>query len=148
MKLMDTTIISPVACEVPHYEAVCRLMGQLTTRSIAFSLEDYQRLLASPSSKLFLLSCEDRVVGMLTVGMYASPTGTKAWIEDVVVDESLRGSGLGRVLVEHAIAFCKEEGIDTVYLTSNPKRVAANALYQAVGFVRKETNMYKMDLNK
>lgn len=148
MKLMDTTIISPVACEVPHYEAVCRLMGQLTTRSVAFSLEDYQRLLASPSSKLFLLFCEDRVVGMLTVGMYASPTGTKAWIEDVVVDESLRGSGLGRVLVEHVIAFCKEEGIDTVYLTSNPKRVAANALYQAVGFVRKETNMYKMDLNK
>ena len=87
-------------------------------------------------------------MGMLTVGMYASPTGTKAWIEDVVVDESLRGSGLGRRLVNRAIDYCREEGIDTVYLTSNPKRVAANALYQSVGFVRKETNMYKMDLKK
>ena len=123
-------------------------MGQLTARSIAFTAEDYRQLLESPSSKLFLLLGEGGVVGMLTVGMYASPTGTKAWIEDVVVDESLRGSGLGRRLVEHAIDYCREEGIDTVYLTSNPKRVAANALYQSVGFVRKETNMYKMELTK
>lgn len=148
MKTMDLTIVSPATCEVAHYEAVCRLMGQLTARSIAFTAEDYRQLLESPSSKLFLLLGEGGVVGMLTVGMYASPTGTKAWIEDVVVDESLRGSGLGRRLVEHAIDYCREEGIDTVYLTSNPKRVAANALYQSVGFVRKETNMYKMELTK
>ena len=148
MKTMDVTIISPVVCEAAHYEAVCRLLRQLTTRCIAFPVEDYQRLLESPCSKLFLLLCEGNVMGMLTVGMYASPTGTKAWIEDVVVDESLRGSGLGRRLVNRAIDYCREEGIDTVYLTSNPKRVAANALYQSVGFVRKETNMYKMDLKK
>ena len=61
---------------------------------------------------------------------------------------TLRGSGLGRRLVQYAIGFCKEEGISMVYLTSNPKRVAANALYQAVGFERKETNMYKMNLNE
>ena len=145
---MDITIISPVAFDEEHYEAVCRLMGQLTTRNIVFTVEDYVRLVQPPCSRLFLLLCEGRVVGMLTVGMYASPTGTKAWIEDVVVDASLCGSGLGRRLVEHAIGFCREVGIDTVYLTSNPKRVAANALYQSVGFVRKETNMYKMDLNK
>ena len=148
MKTMDLTIVSPATCEVAHYEAVCRLMGQLTARSIAFTAEDYRQLLESPSSKLLLLLGEGGVVGMLTVGMYASPTGTKAWIEDVVVDESMRGSGLGRRLVEHAIDYCREEGIDTVYLTSNPKRVAANALYQSVGFVRKETNMYKMELTK
>ena len=148
MKTMDLTIVSPADCEAAHYEAVCRLLGQLTTRSIAFTAEEYAHLLHSPSSKLFLLLCEGRVMGMLTVGMYASPTGTKAWIEDVVVDESLRGSGLGRRLVNRAIDYCREEGIDTVYLTSNSKRVAANALYQSVGFVRKETNMYKMDLKK
>ena len=145
---MDTVMISPETFETAHYEAVCRLMGQLTTRSVVLSEEGYGALVSSPSSRLFLLLRGDEVVGMLTVGMYASPTGTKAWIEDVVVDEALRGSGLGRVLVEHAIGFCKGRGIDTVYLTSNPKRVAANALYQSVGFVRKETNMYKMDLNK
>ena len=145
---MDTVLISPESFEMAHYKAVCRLLRQLTTRDVVLSEEGYNELVASPSSKLFLLLRDDEVVGMLTVGMYASPTGTKAWIEDVVVDEALRGSGLGRVLVEHAIGFCREEGIDTVYLTSNPKRVAANGLYQSVGFVRKETNMYKMDLTE
>lgn len=145
---MDTRIISPEAFDAAHYEAVYRLMEQLTTRSIEFTEEDYKNLIGRPDSRLFLLLVEGRVEGMLTVGSYASPTGTKAWIEDVVVDASLRGSGLGRRLVQHAIGFCKEEGISTVYLTSNPKRVAANALYQAVGFERKETNMYKMNLNE
>ena len=145
---MDITIISPITYVAAHYEAVCRLMRQLTVRNVVLTEQEYTKMVTTPSNRLFLLLCEERVVGMLTVGMYASPTGTKAWIEDVVVDASLRGSGLGRRLVEHAIGFCREVGIDTVYLTSNPKRVAANALYQSVGFVRKETNMYKMDLNK
>lgn len=145
---MNVTIISPSVYEACHYESVCRLMGQLTTRSIGFTAEDYARLVASASSKLFLLLRDDEVLGMLTVGMYFSPTGSKAWIEDVVVDKSQRGSGLGRMLVEHAIDFCKKEGVDTLYLTSNPKRIAANGLYQSVGFGRKETNMYKMDLKK
>ena len=145
---MTPTIIAPTTYEITHYEAVCRLMGQLTTRSIVFTEENYLELIQSPSSKLFLLLFEGKVQGMLTVGTYNSPTGTKAWIEDVVIDETLRGSGLGRKLVLHAIDYCREIGISTVYLTSNPKRVAANGLYQSVGFVRKETNMYKMELTK
>lgn len=146
--MANIRIITPTAFDAAHYDAVCRLLGQLTTRSIAFTPDNYAGLLASGSSRLFLVLSDDAVVGMLTLGMYASPTGTKAWIEDVVVDEAQRGSGLGRVLVQHAIAYGKEKGIDTVYLTSNPRRVAANALYQSEGFVRKETNMYKMNLNE
>ena len=146
--MKDIAIISPVAFEVGHYDAVCRLMGQLTARTISFTEEDYKHLIRRADSRLFLLIVEGRVEGMLSVGMYASPTGTTAWIEDVVVDTSLRGSGLGRRLVEHAIGYCREKGIDTVYLTSNPKRVAANGLYRSVGFVRKETNMYKMNLTE
>lgn len=145
---MNATIIVPSTYEVTHYEAVCRLMRQLTAREVVFTTEDYARLVTSSGSRLFLLLVEGNVVGMLTVGMYLSPTGSKAWIEDVVVDESQRGSGLGRMLVEHAIDFCKKEGVDTLYLTSNPKRIVANGLYQSVGFGRKETNMYKMDLKK
>ena len=145
---MNATIIVPSTYEAIHHEAVCRLMRQLTTREVVFTLEDYTRLVTSSCSRLFLLLVEGNVVGMLTVGMYLSPTGSKAWIEDVVVDESQRGSGLGRMLVEHAIDFCKKEGVDTLYLTSNPNRIVANGLYQSVGFGRKETNMYKMDLKK
>ena len=145
---MNTTVISPVTYEASHYEAVCRLLGQLTTRKIGFTDDAYRRLIASPNSRLFLLQHGDEVAGMLTLGMYLSPTGSKAWIEDVVVDEACRGCGLGRVLVAHAMGYCEAEGMDRVYLTSYPRRVAANALYQSMSFERKETNMYKLELKK
>lgn len=145
---MNTTVISPTTCEASHYEAVGHLLGQLTTRDVEFTIADYQQLITAPCSRLFLLLCDDNVAGMLTVGMYLSPTGSKAWIEDVVVDEAYRGRGLGRVLMAHAMEYCKAEGIGTVYLTSNPRRVAANALYQSMGFGRKETNMYRLELKK
>ena len=145
---METAILAATHYDEFHYEAVRRLMRQLTTRDITFTPNNYEQLVQSPSSKLLLLLSENKVVGMLTIGSYASPTGTKAWIEDVVVDKELRGKGLGRKLVEHAINYCRKEGIDTMYLTSNPQRITANALYQSVGFERKETNMYKLQLTK
>ena len=138
-------IINPTTFDEAHYQAIIHLLGQLTTRSIRFTEEDYRRQLTSHHSPLFLLLEDDNVIGMLTVGTYLSPTGSKAWIEDVVVDIAYRGQGLGRILVTHAIAYCKEQGIDTVMLTSNPKRIAANALYKSLGFNFKETNVYKMN---
>ncbi|MBR5842876.1 MAG: GNAT family N-acetyltransferase [Bacteroidaceae bacterium] len=140
------TIITPTTFVAAHHQAIVRLLSQLTTRSISYTEDDYRSQLASPHSPLFLLLDTDIVIGMLTVGTYLSPTGSKAWIEDVVVDDAYRGQGLGRMLVEHAIAYCKEQGIDTLMLTSNPKRIAANALYQSLHFERKETNVYKMKM--
>ena len=139
------TIITPTAFDARHYNAIVGLLGQLTTRTITFTEEDYRKQLASPASPLFLLLDNETVIGMLTIGVYVSPTGSKAWIEDVVVDNSRRGHGLGKRLVAHAINYCKGEGIGTLMLTSNPKRIAANALYQSLGFERKETNVYKMN---
>lgn len=140
------TVLRPTEFFLPHYEAVVRLLGQLTTRAITYTEEDYRKQLAMPNSPLFLLLDNDTVIGMLTVGIYLSPTGSKAWIEDVVVDNAYRGRGLGKQLVIHAIDYCKIQGVDTLMLTSKPKRIAANALYQSLGFERKETNAYKMDL--
>lgn len=141
---MNPVIITPTGYEPAHYEGVCRLLGQLTTRDITFTPGHYEALVASPGSRLFLLLCGEGVVGMLTIGIYLSPTGSKAWIEDVVVDTAFRGHGFGRLLVSHAIRYAAQQGIDTLMLTSNPRRTAANALYRSLGFERKETNMYKM----
>lgn len=143
---MIPTIISPTTYDPAHYEGVCRLLGQLTTRSITFTPAHYEALVTSPCSHLFLMQCDDRIVGMLTIGVYLSPTGSKAWIEDVVVDTDVRGCGYGRMLVAHAMAFAEQQGIATLMLTSNPRRIAANALYRSLGFGRKETNMYKLEL--
>ena len=105
------TIFSPTIYNQSHYEAVVRLLDQLTTRSISFSEADYRALIASSNNPLFLLEDDGGVIGMLTVGVYLSPTGSKAWIEDVVVDDMFRGRGFGRKLVAHAIDYCKSQNI-------------------------------------
>lgn len=142
----NLSIISPITFEESHYEAVILLLSQLTSRPIAFTEHNYRELIAAPHSHLFLLYRGDSVVGMLTVGIYFSPTGSKAWIEDVVVDEASRGLGLGRMLVAYAIDYCRQQQVSTLMLTSNPKRIAANALYRSLGFEQKETNVYRMVL--
>ena len=106
--------------------------------------EMFNELLASSNSHLFFLLKDGQIAGMLTVGIYYSPTGGKAWIEDVVVDESFRGQGLSKLLVAHAIEFTKAKQVPSLMLTSNPKRIASNKLYQGMGFGRKETNVYRM----
>ena len=140
------TIISANGFENRHYTAVEMLLGQLTARTIGFTEERYRQLLADSGTRLLLLLHGADVIGMLTLGLYYSPTGSKAWIEDVVVDNAYRGQGLGRMLVEEAIEQARGWGAQTLMLTSNPKRIAANALYCSLGFEPKETNVYRMVL--
>ena len=139
-----TEIIKIQSYSPEYHEAMQRFLDQLTTNPMTLTEEMFRQLLASPNSHLFFLMKDEQTAGMLTVGIYHSPTGGKAWIEDVVVDEAFRGQGLSKLLVAHAIEFTKSQGIPSLMLTSNPKRIAANKLYQAMGFERKETNVYRM----
>ena len=127
-----------------YHEAMQRFLDQLTPEHITLTEEMVKQLIASENSHLFFLMQDEQVAGMLTVGIYYSPTGGKAWIEDVVVDEAFRGQGLSKLLVAHAIQFVESKQIPLLMLTSNPTRIAANKLYQAMGFGRKETNVYRM----
>ena len=139
-----TEIIKIQSYSPEYHEAMQRFLDQLTTNPMTLTEEMFRQLLASPNSHLFFLMKDEQTAGMLTVGIYHSPTGGKAWIEDVVVDETFRGQGLSKLLVAHAIEFTKSQGIPSLMLTSNPKRIAANKLYQTMGFGRKETNVYRM----
>ncbi len=129
-----------------HVKSVNALLKQLSSSPHTFTAESLASIVSSPSSHLFFAECGSKVVGMLTLGEYLAPTGRKLWIEDVVVDESMRGRSIGRMLVEHAVSFAKEGGDGALMLTSRPSRVAANSLYRSCGFNRKETNMYRMPL--
>lgn len=142
--MATTTLIEATHYSEPLRAQLQRLLEQLTTAPIALSEERLRAVIDDPSSHLYLLEEGDAVVGMLTLGVYFSPTGSKAWIEDVVVDTSHRGRGYGRQLVAHAIAEAKRLGVEQLMLTSNPARVAANQLYQAMGFEPKATNCYRM----
>jgi len=78
--------------------------------------------------------------------VFRIPTAVRAWIEDVVVDGSARGSGVGEALSRAALAEAARRGAKTVELTSRPSREAANRLYQRIGFVRRDTNVYRYEV--
>ena len=127
----------------PEYvAAVNRLLKQLCSSPCEMSAERLQRIVEEPNSRLLLLMVDGEVMGMCTLGFYTSPTGRKAWMEDLVVDEKCRGMHLGERLFNFAADFAKHEGYDTLMLTSRPARIAANRMYQKLGFGRKETNVY------
>lgn len=125
-------------------EEILSLLRQLTETPLSFTKKELEEIISNNSSHLFIAKENEKLVGMLTVGCYVSPTGGKAWIEDVVVDANHRGKGCAKNLVEHAINFIKQKQIPLLQLTSNPKRIEANHLYPQIGFEKKETNVYKM----
>ena len=128
-------------------EPITDMLFQLTGRETKFGEQELQNIIENPASQLFILRVENAVAGMLTLGRYPAPTGTKVWVEDVVVSNEYRGKGLGRKMVEYAIEYCKKHyAPSTLMLTSNPKRVAANELYRSSGFEPKQTNVYKMTI--
>nr|MDQ3352391.1 GNAT family N-acetyltransferase [Actinomycetota bacterium] len=95
---------------------------------------------------IFVARLDGRIVGSLTFVTFRIPTGMKAWIEDVVVDESVRGRGVGELLNRAALDEARRRSIDSVSLTSRPSRDAANRLYQRIGFEPRETNVYRYRL--
>ncbi len=123
--------------------AVNSLLPQLSSSAPALDHEGLQRMLESDALTLFLAEVEGRVVGMLTLVVAPIPTGVRAFIEDVVTDESARGQGVGGELVTTALDHARRLGATTVDLTSRPAREAANRLYVRLGFVQRETNVYR-----
>ena len=125
---------------------IVALMGELDPE-IEVSSAFLRRTLESESSHFFAVMEGERIVGCATLCVFDSPTGRKASVEDVVVSSRYRGQGLGKMLMEHVIEYARRElGEVDIHLTSRPHRVAANALYQKMGFVRKETNAYVMKI--
>jgi ribosomal protein S18 acetylase RimI-like enzyme len=126
------------------YEAVLSLLPQLASEADLPTKEYFESILKSENIHFFIAELDNKqIAGMITIGTYRIPSGTKVWIEDVVVDESQRGKGIGKELILHAINYSGSLGAKSVGLTSRPSRTSANRLYQKLGFVRYETNVYK-----
>jgi ribosomal protein S18 acetylase RimI-like enzyme len=136
--------ISRVEAVTPELlSAFERLIPQLTQAPTPTPTE-LQKLIDSPSVLILARSpgVDGEIVGAATLGMFRTPSGLHAHVEDVIVDESRRGHGIGEALVNHLFQIAREMGLKGVSLTCNPRRVAANALYQKMGFKKWETNVY------
>jgi len=144
---MSVLRVEPVqTADAKIIDACHRLIPQLSSSSQAITRSELEEIISSDATVMFAAQLGDDVVGLLTLAIFRIPTGVRAWIEDVVVDESARGKGVGEALNQAALAEAKRRGAKTVDLTSRPSREAANRLYQRIGFVRRDTNVYRFDL--
>lgn len=128
-------------------DALRRLVPQLSSSARPPDRARVEALVRSEAATLLVArDTAGRIAGTLTLAVFPSPTGVRAWIEDVIVDEAARGAGVGAALTERAIELARAAGARTVDLTSRPARDAANALYRRVGFVQRETTVYRYEL--
>jgi ribosomal protein S18 acetylase RimI-like enzyme len=127
-------------------QAFVQLIPQLSSSNPAPTAEELAEMISSPATDVFIARVDGVIAGSLTLAVFRIPTGLRAWIEDVVVDGSARGHGVGEALNLAALDEARSRGALTIDLTSRPSREAANRLYQRLGFVARETNVYRYTL--
>ena len=144
---MKITTVQKVDSEL--IKALKYLIPQLTPEGQPITKEVVEQIInpANESELLIATNKEGKIVGTLTLIAFNIPTGKKAFIEDVIVDESARGLGLGKGLMEKAITIAKEKKVNRIELSSRPVRVPANELYLSMGFKIRETNFFRLELD-
>lgn len=137
-------MLSEVTDEVQ--EAFGRLLPQLSASAKPLDRTALVRMVSCETNTVLLARSGDVIVGTLTLVMFPIPSGLRARIEDVVVDEAARGQGVGAVLTEEAVRIARTAGARTVDLTSRPSRGSANRLYERLGFQLRESQVYRFPL--
>ena len=143
---MVTTVEIAQRVDDELVNAFAYLIPQLSSSNPPPSREQLTEMVQSPATLVLVARVDGRIAGSLTLAMFRIPTGLRAWIEDVVVDGDARGNGVGEALNLFAIEEARKRGAVTVDLTSRPSREAANRLYQRLGFVVRDTNVYRFTL--
>jgi GNAT superfamily N-acetyltransferase len=128
------------------YAALSLLLPQLNPQLPVPTMERLRLIVADPAVTLLLARDGDQIVGTTTVIVYTTPFWIKARLDEVVVDESARGKGVGAALVKASIDLAREKGVEVVELQSGVQREEANRLYPRMGFKLRETNVYRIVL--
>jgi ribosomal protein S18 acetylase RimI-like enzyme len=138
---VDVEVVQEASDEVAG--ALGRLVPQLSTTAQPPDMAAVQRIVSSQATTLLAARQDGKIVGFLALVMFPIPTGFRAWIEDVIVDEAARGQGIGEALSRKALGIAEAAGARTVDLTTRPHREAAGRLYERVGFAARTTRVYR-----
>lgn len=142
IKVFEITEMSQKVCDT--FE---RLIPQLSSSAKIPAYGELEDLITSKAAIVLAAvddeDPEEKILGTMTLVIFRIPTGLRAWVEDVVVDQAERGKGIGEKLIRTAIERAKAEGVRTIDLTSNPKRVEAHRLYKRCGFEMRETCVFR-----
>lgn len=118
------------------------LLAQLSNTA-TFDRPRLEAIVAHDATELLVVRDGGRIVGAATLVTFPLPTGLRGHVDDVVVDEAMRGKGIARTLLMRMTELASERGLRTLDLTSRPSRESALRLYESVGFVRRETNVLR-----
>ncbi|HEX3925991.1 MAG TPA: GNAT family N-acetyltransferase [Streptosporangiaceae bacterium] len=127
-------------------EAFARLLPQLSRSAPRLGPDELDAVVSHEANTVLVARSGGTITGTLTLVMFPLPTGLRAWVEDVVVDEAARGQGTGEALTHEALRIAREAGARTVDLTSRPARAAAGRLYERLGFTIRESRLYRYPL--
>ncbi len=130
------------------HSKIILLLEQLTDKKVNFSMDYFSSIVQSENSILYGAFEKDELIGILALVIVNIPTGKQLRIEDVVIDKTHRGKGVGELLMLEAVNKAKKLKISKISLTSNPSRISANKLYQKLGFKLRNTNAYVHELSK
>ena len=127
-------------------DALQKLLPQLSSNYKTFDYLDLEEIVRSDSTRLFIAldsASENQIIGTYTLVFFRTPLSKIIRIEDVIVDKNRRGQGIGKWMMNHAIAYAIKIGVSKIELTSHPLRIEANKLYQSLGFKKIDTNVYQ-----
>jgi GNAT superfamily N-acetyltransferase len=129
--------------------ALARLLAQLNPSLPAPTIERLRRIVDDPAVTLLVASEGHEIIGTSTVVVYSTPFWIKARLDEVVVDESARGKGVGEALVHACLKIGRERGAQVAELQSarRPERAAAHRLYERLGFRRRESDVFRIELD-
>jgi ribosomal protein S18 acetylase RimI-like enzyme len=139
---VNVEVVKAVNDEVVR--AFGRLLPQLSRSLRPVDAEGLRQLVAWQGNRLLVARVDGEIMGALTLVMFPIPTGLRAWIEDVVVDQAARGRGVGAALTQEAVRLARADGARSVDLTSRPSREAANRLYERLGFQVRDSKVYRL----
>ena len=142
--MIDIEVVTEATPEV--YTALERLLPQLNPQLPVPSVERLQAIIDDPAVTLLVARDEEQIVGTTTVIVYTTPFWIKARLDEVVVDASARGKGVGAALVQASLDLARKKGVEVVELQSGVHREEANRLYPRMGFKLRETNVYRIVL--
>ena len=124
-------------------EAFGRLLPQLSRSAQPPGKAELDAIVGCPANTVLLARSAGAITGAMTLVMFPLPSGLRAWIEDVVVDETARRQGVGDAMMRESLRLAHAAGARTVDLTSRPAREAAGRLYERLGFKLRETRLYR-----
>jgi ribosomal protein S18 acetylase RimI-like enzyme len=139
---IEVVLLREVADE--DVNAINRLLPQLSRSAPPLDAGTLRRVASWDGSSFLVARADGEIIGMLTLVTFPIPTGLRAWIEDVVVDESARGQGVGAALTREAIQLARAAGARTIDLTTRPTRESANRLYERLGFQLRDSRVYRL----